>query len=803
MNSKKYMPLLMVAACTGLVFAADWPHWRGPNYDGISTETDWNPKALADPAIVWEAEVGTGFSAISVADGKAYAMGNIDKQTDVVYCFDAQTGEERWRHEYPEPLDPKFYDGGCSATPTVHDGKVYTLSKKGTAFCFNAETGKIVWEKSLDFNPPKWGFSGSVLIIGDKAVYNVGAAGLALDKTTGDIIWQSVNDVSGYATAVPYKQDDKDCVCIFGKDSVMGIETETGSVLWSYPWKTKYDVNAADPIIFEKKVFITSGYNHGCALIDISKPEASLVWENKNMRSQMSGPVLIDGYLYGFDDNQLVCLDWKTGEQKWAEKAPKKGSLTAAGNKLIVIGERGKLFVVQASPEGYQEISSAQVLEHLCWTMPVLSHGRIYVRDAKKGQLNNLVCVDVRNNNGAPKQTRTSAKQDWPQWQGPKRDNISTETGLLKQWPEGGPAMLWSADGLGHGYSSPAIADGKIYITGAVENQGQLTCFDLDGGKLWTADYGPEWSRSHPGTRCTPTVIGGSVYVISGTGQVACFAADTGDKRWQVDVHTQFEGRYPQWGYAESPLVLDDKVIVTVGGNKALFAALNKQDGSVLWTTAPNGDKSAFCSPIAFDWAGKTRIVNMTADHLVSIDADTGQVVFSYPVSDYILGRSRPSHPNTPIIKDGKIVVSSGYDMGSVQLQLSDDGTAVEKCWANPDFDNHHGGIVLIDGKLYGANWQSNKQGKWMCVDWQTGKTEYEHLWGNKGSLTAADGMLYCYEEAGGIVGLVKATPDGFEPVSTFQVALGEKEHWAHPVVCGKRLYIRRGDVLMAFDIAG
>jgi len=160
-------------------------------------------------------------------------------------------------------------------------------------------------------------------------------------------------------------------------------------------------------------------------------------------------------------------------------------------------------------------------------------------------------------------------------------------------------------------------------------------------------------------------------------------------------------------------------------------------------------------------------------------------------------------HPNTPIFKDGRIFISSGYDMGSVQLKLSADGTSVEKVWANPEFDNHHGGIVLVDGKLYGANWQSNKQGKWVCVDWETGKTLYEQEWGNKGSLSYADGMLYCYEEASGTVGLVKATPDGFDPVSTFMITLGEKEHWAHPVVCGKRLYIRHGDILMAFDIAG
>ena len=250
----------------------------------------------------------------------------------------------------------------------------------------------------------------------------------------------------------------------------MGIEAKTGALLWSYPWKTKYDINAADPVISGDEVFITSGYKHGCALIDISGPKPALVWENENMRSQMSGPVLIDGYLYGFDDNQLVCMDWKTGEQKWTEKTPKKGSLSAAGDKLIVIGEKGKLFIVQATPQGYQEISSAQVLKHLCWTMPVLANGRIYVRDAKKNVPNNLVCVNVQKKNEAliSAVSIPVADADWAQWQGSNRDNISTEIGLAKQWPPDGPKMLWAAEGIGHGYATVAIDDGKIYTTGMV-----------------------------------------------------------------------------------------------------------------------------------------------------------------------------------------------------------------------------------------------------------------------------------------------------------------------------------------------
>lgn len=362
--------------------------------------------------------------------------------------------------------------------------------------------------------------------------------------------------------------------------------------------------------------------------------------------------------------------------------------------------------------------------------------------------------------------------------------------------------MLWSAEGIGFGYSSVAVAGGKIYTTGMIDNNGILTCLDMDGNQLWQSNYGPEWRRSFPGTRCTPTIYDGNVYVISGTGQVACFNAQTGDRNWLVDAFGQFDGQYPNWGYAESPLIVNEKVIVTVGGQKALIAALDVNDGSTVWTTPANGDKSAFCSPVAFQWAGKTIIVNMTSGHSVGVDEKDGHVLFSYPLSDYISGKVRGTHPNTPIVHDGKIVLSSGYDMGSVQLKLSEDGTAVEKVWQNPDFDNHHGGIILLSGRLYGANWQSNKEGRWICVDWNTGKTLYEYDW-NKGSQTYADGLFYWYEEGTGRVGLIKPSVVGFEVVGQFHVTLGEKEHWAHPVVCGKRLYIRHGDVLMAYDIAG
>lgn len=393
-----HFPRLQWISCLALVAAlttaqaTDWPHWRGPDHDGISRETGWNPAAVSAGKAVWKAEVGAGYSCVSVSQGKVYTTGNFNKNTDAVLCLDEASGKTLWRHEYPEPLDPKYYSGGCSATPTVHGGKVYTLSKKGKLFCLDAATGKVLWNKDLRFTVPEWGFAGSALVQGQAVILNAGSAGVAYDKDSGAVLWESEDDASAYATPVPFEQNGQKRIALFAKDSLLGLQPQDGKVLWSFPWKTRYDVNAADPVISGSQAFITSGYGHGAALVDFSSGQANKVWENKNMRAHMSGPVLIDGHLYGFDDNKLTCLAWKTGAVLWSEKSPKKGALSAAGDKLIVIGESGRLAIVEASPAAYRELAAAQVVEGRCWTMPVLANGRIYVRNSD----GRLVCLDVR-----------------------------------------------------------------------------------------------------------------------------------------------------------------------------------------------------------------------------------------------------------------------------------------------------------------------------------------------------------------------------------------------------------------------
>lgn len=373
--------------------AIDWYRWRGPDLDGISKETGWQTKWPAEgPKTLWKAAVGIGFSSFSVAHGRVYTMGNADS-TDTVFCFDAATGQQIWKHAYPCPLDAKYYEGGTHGTPTVDGDRVFTLSKRGQLFCLDAAKGAVVWSKNLTeelgVKIPTWGFASSALVAGDLLLVDVGSAGTALDKRTGQVVWTNGKDVAGYSTPQPFGAGDT--VAIFAARDLIAVQVKDGRELWRYPWKTDYDINPAQPVFDGDRVFISSGYNHGCALVKLAAGKPSLVWENKNMRNHFNSCILWKGFLYGFDEGQLRCLAFDTGEVKWSEQSVGKGALALADGRLIVMSEKGELLVADAMPDGFKPISRAQVLSGKCWTTPVLSNGRIYCRNAS----GNVVCVDV------------------------------------------------------------------------------------------------------------------------------------------------------------------------------------------------------------------------------------------------------------------------------------------------------------------------------------------------------------------------------------------------------------------------
>ncbi len=376
----------------------DWPRWRGSNFDGISKESGWLAEWPADgPKQLWKNSVGVGYASMSVSAGRVFTMGNTD-DVDSVYCLDASSGKEVWKHSYPCPAkDPNGYHG-TRCTPTVDGDRVYTLSRHGHLFCLNAATGKVIWSKELtkDYGAktPQWGFSGSPLVEKDWLITEVGGAGssvVAFDKKTGAEVWKAGDDAIAYSSVIPFDHDGQRCLAVFSAAGIVGRSAKDGKELWRHPWKTSYDVNAATPIVSSGKVFISSGYNKGCALVDFGGGAPKVVWESKKMKNHVGTCVLWKGHLYGFDEGVFKCLDWATGEEKWAERSYGKGSLFAAGDKFIVYSDKGRVAVVEPSTEACKEIAGFQVLGGKdTWAVPVLANGRLYCRSQQ-----DLVCLDV------------------------------------------------------------------------------------------------------------------------------------------------------------------------------------------------------------------------------------------------------------------------------------------------------------------------------------------------------------------------------------------------------------------------
>jgi outer membrane protein assembly factor BamB len=384
----------------------------------------------------------------------------------------------------------------------------------------------------------------------------------------------------------------------------------------------------------------------------------------------------------------------------------------------------------------------------------------------------------------------------WPQFHGPNRDNVSTETGLLDKWPEEGPELIWTADGIGFGFSSASIADGRIYTAGNLEGQTVVSALDMDGQILWKTPNGKAWSNPFPGTRGTPTVDGGHVYHESAHGDVTCFDAASGKKTWSLNVLGRFESENIRWGLSESLLIDGDRVICCPGGPQTCMVALDKHTGQVVWQAESAGDGAGYASPTLVEHEGLRIILTLTAKAMIGVDAHSGKLLWR---TDYTT--LHDENVLRPVFHDGRVFVS-GLKTGSVQWKVHVDGrsASVEEAWRSDQMDNHHGGVVLVDGFLYGASCTRN-DAKWICLDWNTGEMRYAEKGVGKGSLTCADGMLYTLHR-GHVVGLVKATPEAHKVVSRFTLPKGGfGPSWAHPVVCGGRLYVRHGEFLYAYDV--
>jgi outer membrane protein assembly factor BamB len=392
---------LGLCLCAPAATPADWPQFRGPNRDGISPETDvlksWPP---GGPKVLWRVPLGEGYSHIAVVNGRLFTLYGQGRD-EYAAAFDAATGRQLWR----VTLDRKLVNdqgNGPRSTPTVHNDTVYVLSGSGRLAALKAANGQTIWQHDLraeyGARPPTWGIATSPLVEGNLLLVNVGGSGgksvAAFDKGTGKPVWFSQDDPAGYAAPIAITVGGVRQAIFFTANSVLSLSPKDGRLLWRVPWQTDWDVNAATPVFLPPdKLFISSGYDTGAGLFQIRGSDAGVqaveLWRSRGMKNQFSSSLLNRGILYGFDNATFKAIDAATGEERWKQRGFGHGSLILAGGHLIVLSDSGRLALVQAAPDQYRELGSADVLSGRCWTAPSLAGGKLYLRNQEE-----LVALD-------------------------------------------------------------------------------------------------------------------------------------------------------------------------------------------------------------------------------------------------------------------------------------------------------------------------------------------------------------------------------------------------------------------------
>jgi outer membrane protein assembly factor BamB len=377
---------------------ADWPHWRGPDWNSILSDAEWDYNKLSQGKILWQKDVGDSFSSVSVADRNVYTMGYVGKE-EHVYCLDISNGEVVWDYTFPSR---RLEWNGSRCTPTIEGKYVYALGQRGHLVCLNKNYGSVVWQIESDDNNKQqnrqWGYSSSPRIEGDILYINVGERGMAFNKLTGEKIWGESTGYCGYATPVLFEHNSNQYIAIFSYASLVIVHRDSGEIAYTYSWPTDYMVNAADPLIIDNMIFISSDYGTGSVLLEMKEDTLNEVWRKENDGSHFSSFVYKDGYIYGnfasahMGEGFFICIDAKTGDYCW-RKDYGVGSVLMADDKLILLNQKGEIIIASVDKTQYQELAKYQIeeLQKLFWTPPVLCKGRLFV----KNYYGNLYCIDV------------------------------------------------------------------------------------------------------------------------------------------------------------------------------------------------------------------------------------------------------------------------------------------------------------------------------------------------------------------------------------------------------------------------
>lgn len=391
-------------------------------------------------------------------------------------------------------------------------------------------------------------------------------------------------------------------------------------------------------------------------------------------------------------------------------------------------------------------------------------------------------------------------KKEVYQWRGENRLGIFDEKNLMKSWPEKGPEEIWFVENIGNGYGSPTITENEIFITGEIDSLAWMFCFDLNGKLNWKKNFGKEWATTYPGSRSQPTIVDDLIYVGSGMGNLFCMKRENGEILWSKDFTDDFQGIYPRFGHSEAALIGGDKVFWTPGGKEHNVVALNRFSGDLIWSCKGFGERSGYNPGNIIELPKRKIFVTFSAYHLMGIDAETGEILWSQEQDNTPIDKREPgigdTHSNGVIYEDGYIYYAAGDGNCGVKLNLSDDGSKITEVWRNAGFDSYMGGIVKIGNYLYGSGTSKNEI---KSIDADTGIL-CDSLKIGFGTIIAADNMLYYFNQRGQLL-LLSYANGKMKQESMFKIEHGTRENFSHPVIKNGILYQRHGNALMAFDI--
>ncbi len=399
---------------------------------------------------------------------------------------------------------------------------------------------------------------------------------------------------------------------------------------------------------------------------------------------------------------------------------------------------------------------------------------------------------------GCTTKSSTEIEPEIAQWRGINRDGHYSETGLLKEWPKEGPELLWAYNGIGKGYAAPSVLGNTIFVNGEQDSSSFLFAFDLQGNLLWKSPNGPEFmgegfSATYPGSRSTPTVVDNLVYATSGKGRLACFETETGNEKWAVDIVKELGGLDNFFGYSESVVVDSEKVYCFPGGDKNNTVAFNRFNGEIIWSSKAMLDTFAYCSPLLVQLPERKVLITHSRHFIYAVDSETGRALGSYFIPHF---QYDGEHCNSPLYVDGNIYfIGNEKEDGAVRLQISNNGSRIDRLWQNSKIKNNFNGYVEVDNKLF-----TMVKGNWLkALDIETGEV-VDSVKAATGSIIRVDDKFICYG-MNGDVNLIGYKENHLQVISSFKIKQGSGHHFAHPVLAQGVMYIRHGDVLLAYKL--